>query len=51
MVTPPAKRQAVQFMANEQRVPIKRACRLVGLSRAAYYRGPMDVICPVSSGQ
>jgi putative transposase len=29
-------------MTDEQRVPFKRACRWVGLSRAAYYRGPMD---------
>ena len=41
-MTPPAKRQAVQFMTNEHRVPVKRACQWVGLSRAAYYRGPVD---------
>jgi putative transposase len=29
-------------MTHEHRVPIKRACRWVGLSRAAYYREPVD---------
>lgn len=42
MVTPSAKRHAVQFMSDEQRVPVQRACRWVGLSRAAYYRKPVD---------
>ena len=42
MVTPSAKRQAVQVMVDEHRVPIKRACRAAGLSRAAYYRTAKD---------
>ena len=41
-MTPSAKRQAVQFMTDEQRVPVKRACLWVGLSRAAYYREPVN---------
>ncbi len=40
MVTPSAKRQAVQLMVQEHRVPIKRACKAAGLSRAAFYREP-----------
>jgi putative transposase len=42
VVTPSAKRQAVQFMASEHRVPVQRACAWTGLSRAAYYRKPID---------
>jgi putative transposase len=42
VVTPSAKRQVVQFMANEHRVPVQRACAWAGLSRAAYYRKPVD---------
>lgn len=41
-MTPSAKRQVVQAMAAEHHVPIKRACALAGLSRAAYYRKPVD---------
>ncbi|ARN23655.1 transposase [Piscinibacter gummiphilus] len=29
-------------MIEDHRVPIKRACAAAGLSRAAYYRGPVD---------
>jgi len=29
-------------MANEHRVPVQRACAWTGLSRAAYYRKPID---------
>lgn len=42
MVTPSAKREVVQFMVEQQRLPIKQACRAAGLSRAAYYRGPAN---------
>lgn len=42
MVTPSAKRQVVQLMTHEHRLPVKRACEAAGLSRAAYYRQPTD---------
>lgn len=41
MVTPPAKRQAIEVLAAEHRLPIQRACHIVRLSRAAYYRPPV----------
>ncbi|WP_417903582.1 IS3 family transposase [Caldimonas brevitalea] len=40
-LTPSAKRQVVQVMTDEHHVPVKQACALVGLSRAAYYRKPV----------
>lgn len=41
-MTPSAKRQAVRVMTDDHGVSIKRACRAAGLSRAAYYRRPVD---------
>lgn len=32
----------MQFMVDEHRLPIKQACRAARLSRAAYYRRPVD---------
>jgi putative transposase len=39
-VTPSAKRQAAEVFVKEHGLPIQRACRIVGLSRAAFYRVP-----------
>jgi putative transposase len=39
-VTPSAKRQATEVFVKEHRLPIQRACRIVGLSRTAFYRVP-----------
>ena len=41
MVTPSAKRQAIEVLAAAHRLPIQRACHIVRLSRAAYYRPPV----------
>ena len=38
MVTPFAKRQVVEDLVREPRLSVRRACRAVGLSRAAWYR-------------
>ena len=39
-VTPSAKRQVVAILVGEHRLSVRRACRIAGLSRAAYYRPP-----------
>jgi putative transposase len=39
-VTPSAKRQAIALMVAEHQLPVQHACRLVRLSRAAWYRPP-----------
>ena len=36
------KRQAVEVFVNEHQLSIQRACRILGLSRTAYYRVPTD---------
>ncbi len=41
MVTPAAKRQAIEVLAAAHRLPIQRACHIVRRSRAAYYRPPV----------
>jgi putative transposase len=42
-VTPSAKRQAIAILTDQpHQLSIHRACRAVGLSRAAYYRLPRD---------
>jgi putative transposase len=44
-VTPSAKRQVAEVLVKEHRLPIRRACQIVKLSRAAFYRtpqGPME---------
>jgi putative transposase len=40
-VTPSAKRQAGEVLVREHRLSVRRACRAVGLSRAAWYRPPV----------
>ena len=42
VVTPSAKRQAIEVLAAAHRLPIQRACHIVRLSRAAYYRPPVS---------
>jgi putative transposase len=37
---PSAKRQAAEVIVQEHRLSIQRACRIVGLSRTAFYRVP-----------
>ncbi len=41
-MTPSAKRQAVALLIAEHPLSVRRACRAVRLSRAAYYRPPPD---------
>ena len=37
---PSVKRQAAEVIAREHHLSIQRACRIVGLSRTAFYRVP-----------
>ena len=37
-----AKREAIRIMREEYDPPIVRACKIAGLSRAAYYRPGTD---------
>ena len=39
-VTPSAKRQVLAVLIEEHQLPVQRACRVVRLSRTAYYRPP-----------
>ena len=39
-MTPSAKREVLAVLVQEHRVPVRRACQVVRLSRAAYYRPP-----------
>ena len=41
-VTPSAKRQVLEVLVAEHALPIRRACQIVRLSRAAYYRPPVS---------
>lgn len=41
-MTPSAKRQAVAVLTTTHPLSVRRACRLVRLSRAAYYRPPAN---------
>ena len=40
MVTPSARRQVVEALV-EHRLPVQRACRVVRLSRTAFYQPPL----------
>ena len=40
-VRPFAKRQIAEVLVQEHQLPVQRACRVVRLSRAAYYRPPV----------
>ena len=42
MVTPSAKRQVAEVLSEEHHLPVKKACEVTGLSRAAYYKKPKD---------
>ena len=39
-VEPSAKRQVAEVLVRDHQLPIRRACQIVKLSRAAYYRQP-----------
>jgi putative transposase len=41
-VTPTARRQVSETLVTEHQLPVRRACRAVGLSRTAWYRRPAD---------
>lgn len=41
-MTPAAKREAIAAMVNDHRLPIARACRIVRMSRSAYYKPTTD---------
>src|SRR5690606_29515337 len=41
-VGPAQKREAVRFLLEEHQRPLRRFCDMVGLSRAAWYRPPLD---------
>jgi hypothetical protein len=40
-VRPFAKRQIVEVLVGEHQLPVQQACRVVRLSRAAFYRPPV----------
>ena len=42
VVTPSAKREAVEILAGTHGLSVRGACRLVRLARAAYYRPPTE---------
>ena len=41
-MTPSAKRQAIALLVTEHHLPVVRACQVVRLARAAWYRPPPD---------
>jgi putative transposase len=41
-VGPAARRQVSEILVTEHRLPVRTACRAVGLSRTAWYRRPAD---------
>lgn len=41
MVTPTARREAVEFLVKEREASIQHACGLIGLSRSSYYHEPV----------
>ena len=40
IVGPSAKRQGAALLVGDHRLPVRRACRVMRMSRAAYYRPP-----------
>ena len=42
VITPSAKRQVTEVLVGEHQLPVRRACQIVNLSRAAYYRPPVS---------
>jgi putative transposase len=41
-VTPAARRQVIEVLTTEHRLSVRRACRVAGLARAAWYDPPTD---------
>ena len=41
-VTPTARRQVIEILVTEHQLSVRRACRVAGLSRAAWYDRPAD---------
>lgn len=41
-MTPAARRQVIQVLTTEHRLSVRRACRVAGLARAAWYDPPID---------
>ena len=41
IIGPSAKRQGAALLVGDHRLPVRRACRVMRLSRAAYYRPPV----------
>ena len=39
---PPAKRQVIAILTTDHGLSVRRACQIASLSRAAYYRPPLD---------
>ena len=44
MIGPSAKRQGAALLVGEHRLPVRQACRVMRLSRAAYYQPPVSVV-------
>ena len=41
-MTPAARRQVIEVLTTEHRLSVRRACRVVGLARAAWYHPLVD---------
>ena len=41
-MTPTARRQAIEVLTTEHELSVRRACRVVGLARTAWYTPPAD---------
>ena len=41
-MTPTARRQAIEVLTTEHELSVRRACRVVGLARTAWYTSPVD---------
>ena len=44
IIGPSAKRQGAALLVGDHRLPVRRACRVMRLSRAAYYRPPVPAL-------